>query len=47
LSSGLPDDDPKVYLLEDIRDVFDGLDIDRISSAALLGGYAVHCGDHC
>src|SRR5262249_19339538 len=36
LSSRLPDDDARVYVLEDIRDVFDALGVDRISSAALL-----------
>jgi hypothetical protein len=36
LTAGLPDDDPKVYLLEDIRDVFDELGVDRIFSKDLL-----------
>jgi hypothetical protein len=36
LSQGLPDDDVKVYLLEDIRDVFDNLGVDRICTALLL-----------
>jgi hypothetical protein len=36
LSKGLPDEDPRVYLLEDIRDVFDALGVDRIFSKDLL-----------
>ena len=36
LSGGLPDDDPRVYLLEDIRGVFDALGVDRIASSVLL-----------
>jgi hypothetical protein len=36
LSQGLPDDDLKVYLLEDIRDVFDRMDVDRIITRVLL-----------
>jgi hypothetical protein len=37
MSKGLPDEDVKVFLLEDIRTVFDTLKVDRISSAELLG----------
>ena len=36
LNAGLPDDDYKVFLLEDIRDVFDVLDTDRIWTSVLL-----------
>jgi hypothetical protein len=36
MCAGLPDDDPKVYLLEDIRDVFDALGVDRIFTRNLL-----------
>jgi hypothetical protein len=36
LSGGLPDEDPKVLLLIDIRDVFNATSVDRISSAILL-----------
>jgi hypothetical protein len=36
LSAGLPDEDPKVILLADIRSIFDTLGVDRIWSALLL-----------
>jgi hypothetical protein len=36
MTAGLPDDDPRVYLLRDIRIVFDNLDVDRIFTVALL-----------
>jgi hypothetical protein len=37
LCSGLPDDDLKVYLLQDIRHVFGDMETDRLSSLNLLG----------
>jgi hypothetical protein len=36
LSAGLPDDDYGVYLLEDIRDIYDELNVDRIKSVELV-----------
>jgi hypothetical protein len=36
MTSGLPDDDKKVFLLMDIRDVFDDLGVDRIWTKTLL-----------
>jgi hypothetical protein len=36
LTAGLPDEDPKVQLLMDIRDIFDALGVDRIFSKDLL-----------
>jgi hypothetical protein len=37
MTAGLPDDDATVYLLEDIRTVFDDLDVDRVFTPVLLG----------